>query len=110
MLVARVQGAMPIRELSKNKNIRFQITPEQHQMLRNAGFDGDLGQAPATTHVMSAVFLSAPRTASHKKEKYVNIRQDYYYLEYAINEVNTRQIEWSDSFEFKRVATGLTID
>ncbi len=110
MLVARVQGALPLRALSKQKNIRFQITPEQHQMLRDAGFDGDLGQAPATTHVMSAQFLSAPRTASHKKEKYVNIRQDYYYLEYAINDVNTRQIEWNDSFEFKRVASGLTID
>lgn len=110
MLVARVQEGLPLRELSKQKNIHFQITPEQHQMLREAGFDGDLGLAPATTHVMTAQFLSTPRTAPHKTEDYVNLRQDYYYLEYAITNVDTRQIEWNDSFEFKRVAAGLTID
>jgi len=110
MLVARVQGALPIRELSRKKNIHFQITPEQHQMLRDAGFDGRLGRAPTTTHVMSAQFLSAPRTASHKKERYVNLRQDYYYLEYAITGIHSRQIEWNDNFEFKRQASGLIID
>ncbi len=110
MLIARVQGALPTRQLAEQKNIRFQIPPEEVQMLRRAGFDASINSGPATTHVMSAVFRSAPRLERALASGLVEGRTDYYYLEYTLADVTTGEIEWNDAFEFKREARGLAID
>ena len=109
MLMARVQGALSKPELAR-KNVYFQITPEQHARLRAAGFEGDLGDLPRTTHVLRAVFMSARRGERDDSHGYVTGRQDYYYLEYAILELDTRRVAWSETFEFKRQAAGLAVD
>lgn len=110
MLIARVQGALPTRQLAEQKNIRFQIPPEEVQMLRQAGFDASINSGPATTHVMTAVFRSAPRLARGLNSGLVDGRTDYYYLEYSITDVVSREVVWTDAFEFKREARGLAID
>ena len=110
MLIARVQGALPTRQLAEQKNIRFQIPPEEVQVLRQAGFEASINSGPATTHVMTAVFRSAPRLARETGSGFVGGRTDYYYLEYSITDVVSREIVWNDAFEFKREARGLAID
>ena len=110
MLVARVQGALPIRELAGKKNIAFQITPERHALLRKAGFAGDLETAPQATHLMTATFHSARRAGRDTRTGLTDRRADYYYFEYRITEVRTRRLAWTDSFEIKREAVGLVID
>ena len=110
MLVARVQGALPIRELAAKKNIAFQITPERHAMLRKAGFAGELDAAPEATHLMTATFRSARRAGRDTQTGLTDRRADYYYFEYRITEVRPRRLAWTYSFEIKREAVGLAID
>lgn len=110
MVIARVRNAMPIQELSQKRNIVFVIPPEQQQTLREAGYDADLGKPTLEpTHVMTATFLSAARTGQNAKGL-TRQRTDLYYLEYSVFDLNTRQVAWSDRFEFKREASGLLID
>jgi len=102
MLVARLRAALPIQQLAKHKNVSLLITPQQHAMIRRAGFQGDLGPATPATHVMSATFRSTRPTA--------RTGADDYYLEYQITDRRTRQVVWTDSFEIKREAMGARID
>ena len=110
MVVARVRNAMPIQELSQKRNVLFVIPPEQQQMLREAGYDADLGKPSLQpTHVMTATFLSAARAGQNNKGL-TEVRTDLYYLEYSIFDLESRQVAWSDRFEFKRQASGIMID
>jgi hypothetical protein len=111
MMIARLRGALPIMELERNKAITFQITPEKYQLLRDAGFEGDFRAARPATHVMSAVFRSMRREVRDPREEgHIVAVTDFYQLEYTIVNVVTREIAWSDSFEFQRQAVGLRID
>ena len=110
MLVARLQSSLPIRSLAEKKNVRFQITPERHALLRQAGYEGELGTPPKVTHTLAAVFLAAPRTNRTANRGQVSDRADFYYLEYSLLDLDTRQIVWSDTFEIRRQARGLAID
>ncbi|MCX5658448.1 MAG: hypothetical protein NTW19_01845 [Planctomycetota bacterium] len=109
MLVARVQGSLPMQELRKQKNIHFLIPPERQPMLRDAGYKEELPTGPEATHTMAAVFRAAPRTVTND-EHYVGRRQDYYLLQYSVTSIRSREVVWTDQFEFKREAKGLTID
>lgn len=111
MHVARLQGALPLQELAKRENIVFVLPPERISSLREAGFDVDSGGALKPTHVMSAEFRSIrreQRTADDLGQ--VTGITDFYDLRYTILNLETRQIEWTDSFEFQRQALGLRID
>lgn len=110
MLVARLQSSVPIKHLAQTKNVRFQITPERHEMLRQAGFTDELITPPTVTHTLAAVFMSAPRAARDGKGGQLTSRSDFYYLEYSLLELETREVVWTDTFEIKREARGLAID
>jgi len=110
MLVARLQSAMPLQRFREQYRVMFQITPERHALLRQAGFTGELSTPPAITHTLSAVFMSAPRAGRDIKAGMVNTRSDYYYLEYRLVDVKTRETKWLDTFEIKQQAKGLAID
>jgi hypothetical protein len=113
MLMARLQGALPVRELGRTKNIRFQIPPERRLLTQEGGYRGDFTDPAAETpptHVMKALFRSSTRTGRTKSQGLVNDRLDYYTMQYVIESLQTREIVWTDSFEFKRQATGLAID
>lgn len=110
MVMARLRGALPIRQFADRKNIRFQITPERHAMLREHGFRDELGGFDPPTHVMAAVFRSARREVRDPRDGQIRTLQDYYYMEFTIDEIITRKTEWTDRFEFKRMAVGSRID
>ena len=110
MLVARLQTAVPVKQLADTKNIRFQITPERHAMLREAGFTDELITPPTVTHTLQAVFMSAPRAARSGQGGQLTARSDFYYLEYSLLELQSREVVWTDTFEIKREARGLAID
>jgi len=111
MHVARLQGAMPLAELALRKNVVFVLPPERVRSLRDVGFDVSNEKALKPTHVMSAEFRSIRRDKREaKQEGQVTGITDYYDLEYTIVNLNTRQIEWTDRFEFQRQALGLRID
>ena len=108
-LVARVQHAMPMVSLANNRNIVFQIGPEQVDALRREGFDMTLAPEDRPTHTMNAVYRSATRS-SDQKDGYADLRKDYYYLEYRIIDLDTREMVWTGAVEFAREASGLVID
>lgn len=111
MLMARLRGALPIQELADRRNIVFQVEPQRWALVREAGFDGDLGTAKPPTHVMSAVYRSARREVRDPKEHGAVVAvTDLYDLRYTITNLQTRQIEWTDDFLIKRYARGLRID
>jgi hypothetical protein len=111
MLVARVRAKFASTQLRKDKNMTWQLEPERQNDLRRWGFKDELGPSNPNppTHVMKAVFRSAPRLVREDAKKssgFVERRQDFYYLEYEIQNVQSRQVEWSAEFEFKREAKG----
>jgi hypothetical protein len=113
MLVARVRAKFASTQLRKDKNMTWQLEPERQNDLRRWGFKDELGEKNPNppTHVMKAVFRSAPRVVREDPKKssgFVKRRQDYYFLEYEIQNVQTRQVEWTAEFEFKREAVGST--
>lgn len=111
MVVARVRNQLPLVELAQQKNVRFVITPERQRMLSDMGFDAEMGDTTLeATHVMTATFLSAARASRDLAKGLTDRRTDLYYLEYAITGVDSREVVWTDRFEFQRQAKGLLID
>lgn len=110
MLVARVQSTLPIRTMADQKNIAFVLPPERYEDLRNNGYDHEMPSGLEPTHVMTATFISNRRGAAKGSGKITSIRTNYYYLEYSITAINSREILWSDAFEFVRVSHGNIID
>ncbi len=110
MYVARVINALPIRELARQRNVRFVITPERVAALREAGFEVQGPGALEPTHLMTATFLSARRAGRGPGAEVTNLRSDLYSMEYAIFDLSSRRIVWTDRFEFKRQAEGALID
>ena len=83
MLMARLRGALPIQELSTRKNIVFQVESERWALVRQAGFDGELGDSQSPTHVMSAVFRSARREVRDPQEHGAVVAvTDFYHMQY----------------------------
>lgn len=110
MLVARVRDTL-VNRFAAEKNIRMVITPEKHDLLRKAGYTGDLGGGQLkATHVMSAQFMSARRGGVQGQDNVTDIRADYYYLAYEIVNIESQEVIWSDRFEFKREAVGQLVD
>lgn len=110
MLIARLQSTMPIQTMAQQKNIVFVLPPERVADLRRNGFDQDLPQGLEPTHVMTATFYSSRRAAREGKAEITNVKRNFYYLEYSITAVDSREILWSDAFEFGREARGNIID
>lgn len=112
MLMAKLEGAQPVQSLRARKNVRFILPPEEYAMLKKEGVAVNPPvNPPPATHVMSAVFRSSPRLVRDAEaNNLVKRRQDYYLLQYTLTNIQSRQVEWSDKFEFKREAVGLAID
>ena len=110
MSVARVQGSLPVAALARDRNIVFQLPPQEIERLRRAGFESPLGPENRPTHELKAVFRSATRSGSRRDTHYTDIRKEYYFLEYQIVNLSSRELVWNGSFEFAREATGLLIN
>lgn len=104
MLMARLQGSLPLVDLRRTKNITFQVPPERGPLILDAGYQGQLNLSPIHTHTMTAVFRSATRVA--REEGRVAGRVDLYRMEYKIFDITHRDVQWTDEFMFKREAIG----
>lgn len=107
--VLRVQSGMPVQEFSKKYNIRFVVPPERESMAKGHGMQIASTGGSTPTHTLTASFTSSART-SDNKGGLVTSKQDYYFLEFKIFEIQSRELVWSDSFEFKRKASGTVIN
>jgi hypothetical protein len=109
MFVMDVRDSLPMSSLLHDRNVAFQIPPERLQMLRDNGYASvNSGWEPAT-HLLSATFRSAMRSQQNDAG-FIQDRTDQYSLEYTITNVKTGAVEWSSIVEFKRVASGNTIN
>lgn len=108
MLMSRVAASLDRSILRRERNIVFQVPPE-HGALVEGSPEVQNVDRPIPTHVMSAEFRSAGR-AGRNKQGYIDVQASSYLLEYKITEIKSRELVWSDKFEFKREASGLLID
>jgi hypothetical protein len=103
-LMEKVRGSLPIVELGKQKNLTF-VIPAEH--LRSAQAKGtlptDFASGRKPTHEMDATFRSATRSGGLD-------RTDAYLVEYRITDLASGELVWDETFEFKRVARGLSYD
>ncbi len=102
-LMERVRNSLPIIELGKQRNLAFLIPAERVEELRQLGFEPGLMSERRPTHVMDAVFRSVTRSGGAA-------RTDLYMCEYRITGIDTGELVWADSFEFKRAAFGRSWD
>ena len=102
-MMARVRDQLNLNTLRRDRNVRF-VIPRQYLregMERGNLEDGVAARAP--THQMSATFHSATRFAKAT-------RTDAYLCEYRITSLETGELQWSGTFEFKRAAFGKAYD
>ncbi len=104
-LMARVRDSLPVGSLSREKNVAFVIPAERLRQARQRGMlreeDAPMDRRP--THVMSATFRSVTRSTGRE-------RTDLYYCDYAITDLGSGEVVWTDKVEFKRAASGRTWD
>lgn len=110
MAVVRVQAALPVQALAQERNVVFQMPPEEIQRLRRDGFESPLGPENMPTHELKAVFRSSTRSGLEKDDKHTDVRKEYYFLEYQVLDLSTREVVWNDAFEFAREARGLMVN
>jgi hypothetical protein len=104
MLMEKVRDSLPIMQLGTQRNLVFVIAAEHLKAGQARGnLDADFAKNRKPTHEMDATFRSATR--SRGKD-----RTDAYLVEYRITSLATGELVWDESFEFKRVATGLSYD
>jgi hypothetical protein len=104
MLVQKVRDSLALVELGKQRNIAF-VIPAEHLKAGQArgNLDADFAKGRKPTHEMDATFRSATRSKGTD-------RTDAYLVEYRITTLATGELVWDESFEFKRVAKGLSYD
>jgi hypothetical protein len=104
MLMERVKGSQPIIQLGKEKNVAFVIPAEHLSAARRAGtLPEEAALARNPTHEMTATFRSGTRMMGMN-------RTDAYFVEYRITDLSTGTLEWDETFEFKRAASGIAYD
>lgn len=99
-LMARLRASLPIQTLSRQRAIRFVIPAEHLARLRER--DPELAEAAsdrAATHRMGAVFRSVTRFGQGG-------RTDLYRVDFDLVDLSDGALEWSGSYEFKRLAFG----
>lgn len=103
-LMAKLRASLPMRTLSQAKAVRFVIPAEHLKEVRAR--DPELAEAAperAPTHRMGAVFRSVTRMGE-------NGRTDLYRVDFDLVNLSDGELEWSGSYEFKRLAFGRSWD
>jgi hypothetical protein len=104
MLMNKVRDSLPIVELGKQRNLAFVIPAEHLKAGQARGtLDAEFAKGRKPTHTMDATFRSATRSQGQD-------RTEAYLVEYRITELASGELVWDESFEFKRVAKGLSYD
>lgn len=103
-LMARVRESVPIGSFAREKNFAFTIPAERLREARKRGaVSEDMGAERTPTHVMTATFRSVTRAADKD-------RTDLYYCDYALTDLKSGEVVWTDKVEFKRAAHGRSWD
>jgi hypothetical protein len=103
-VIQKIRSSLPIRAFSKQKNIRFLISAERLNAIRN---DPNLDLNPTETrpanrkptHQMTATFRSITRAQAIQ-------RTELYYCEFELFNFQESTPVWIDKFEYKRGASG----
>ncbi|HYE62584.1 MAG TPA: hypothetical protein VD997_11370 [Phycisphaerales bacterium] len=104
MLMEKVKGSLPLLNLGRERNVAFVIPAEHLSAAKRAGtLPEEAALARNPTHEMTATFLSGTRMAGKD-------RTDAYLVEYRITSLSTGALEWVETFEFKRAASGIAYD
>lgn len=101
-MMVRVRDSASMESLRRLRNIVFVVPAER----TGAGaIDREFGAAGGRrpTHEMSATYHAAVRSAGRD-------RTDAYLCEMRITNLDTRELVWTDSVEFKKVAAGRSYD
>lgn len=99
-LMAKLRASLPMRTLSTDRAVKF-VIPAEHLAAVRAR-DPELAEAAperAPTHRMGAVFRSVTRVGQ-------NGRTDLYRVDFDLVSLHDGHLEWSGSYEFKRLAFG----
>ncbi|MCL4221592.1 MAG: hypothetical protein KJZ65_09490 [Phycisphaerales bacterium] len=99
-LMAKMRASLPMRTLSTERAVKF-VIPAEHLAAVRAR-DPELAEAAAErspTHRMGAVFRSVTRVGQ-------NGRTDLYQVDFDLVNLGDGRLEWSGSYEFKRLAFG----
>lgn len=100
-----------MRELFARTNVRVIEPPDDTGVYKGLGLvaDGSTGTL-APTHIVNATFGSVQRQASGTAAKTSDFRKDLFLIQFEVVNVGSREMVWSGSFEFARVAYGELID
>ncbi|MEQ9461140.1 MAG: hypothetical protein RIG82_09340 [Phycisphaeraceae bacterium] len=99
--IRRILSGAPLKQLADNKNITFIVPMDDVQNARNTGIP-ELQQLAANrqpTHRLAATFRSATRAQAKQ-------RTDAYDCAFELLDLQTGQLLWTGSIEFKRAAVG----
>ena len=104
-LMERIRASTPLQALASQRNIGFVIPAEHLRQLRErAGAEAALAmERRAPTHAMRGTLRSITRAIALA-------RTDLYSFECRIIDLASGDVVWSDSFELKRAAAGLSYD
>lgn len=103
-LMAKLRASLPMRSLSHDRAVKFVIPAEHLAEVRAR--DPELAEAAierAPTHRMGAVFRSVTRLGEGG-------RTDLYRVDFDLVNLGDGELEWSGSYEFKRLAFGRSWD
>jgi hypothetical protein len=99
-LIDRVTHSFHIRDLARERRIRFIIPAERLENLKELiPDDREIGSERAPTHVMTAVLRNVTRAAGAD-------RTDLYAAHYTITSIKTGETEWTGEYLLKRAAQG----
>lgn len=101
-LMARVRDSASMESLRRLRNIVF-VVPVHRAASGATEFDREVASGRRPTHEMGATFHAAVRAAGQD-------RTDAYLCEMRITSLDTRELVWADSVEFKKSATGRAYD
>lgn len=102
--VARVRSAEALVGLGRQKNFAVVMPVEHLQEGKDRGnLPEDFAANRAPTHEMSATLRSATRSGGGQ-------RTDVYLCEFRATRLADGVLEWTDTFEIKRAAVGLSYD
>lgn len=101
-MMVRVRNSQSMESLRRLRNIVF-VVPAEKARSGVTEFDREFTSGRRPTHVMSATYTSAVRTAGKD-------RTDAYMCELRMTDIDTREVVFADSVEFKKVAFGKAYD
>jgi len=98
-IMQRLRSSQPIVDLRNNRNVSFTIPRDELDSGRT-GDEAGLAARRAPSHTMEARFMSLRRAGGQDTTM-------LYTCEFRITDLSSGEIVWTDTFDFKKAASGL---